>query len=133
MPPPGVAQCGPLGGGSSYRNSSTRPDGSTGITRPASRAGSSVSSTAPLSQPRLTPRAGNVSRVLERVTVTGYVTPLREGGSLPGLVEADNLGTYVLKFRGAGHGSLALGAEVLTGEPAPRLGPRPPQPPPPPP
>lgn len=57
-----------------------------------------------------------MSRVLERVTVTGYVTPLREGGSLPGLVEADNLGTYVLKFRGAGHGSLALVAEIIAGE-----------------
>jgi Protein of unknown function (DUF3037) len=57
-----------------------------------------------------------VSRVLERVTVTGYVTPLREGGSLPGLVEADNLGTYVLKFRGAGHGSLARVAEIIAGE-----------------
>jgi hypothetical protein len=60
--------------------------------------------------------------VLERVTVTRYVTPLREGGSLPGLVEADNLGTYVLKFRGAGHGSLALVAEIIAGELARRLG-----------
>ena len=40
--------------------------------------------------------------VLDHVTVTRYVTPLREGGSLPALVEADNLGTYVMKFRGAG-------------------------------
>jgi len=46
--------------------------------------------------------AGSLSRVLERVTVIRYVTPLREGGSLPALVEADNLGSYVLKFRGAG-------------------------------
>jgi HipA-like protein len=75
----------------------------------------------------LTRRAGNVSRVLERVTVTGYVTPLREGGSLPGLVEADNLGTYVLKFRGAGHGSLALVAEIIAGELARRLGLRTPE------
>ena len=40
--------------------------------------------------------------MLETVTVTRYVTPLREGGSLPAIVETDNLGTYVLKFRGAG-------------------------------
>ena len=44
---------------------------------------------------------GSLTRVLERVKVTSYLAPLREGGSLPGLVEADNLGTYVLKFRGA--------------------------------
>ena len=54
--------------------------------------------------------------MLERVTITAYVTPLREGGSLPGLVEADNLGTYVLKFRGAGHGPLALVAEIIAGQ-----------------
>ena len=60
--------------------------------------------------------------MLERVTVTDYVTPLREGGSLPGLVEADNLGTYVLKFRGAGHGTLALVAEIIGGQLARRLG-----------
>jgi hypothetical protein len=65
--------------------------------------------------------------VLERVTVTRYVTPLREGGSLPGLVEADNLGTYVLKFRGAGHGPLALTAEIIGGELARRLGLRTPE------
>jgi len=51
--------------------------------------------------------------VLERVTVTSYLTPLREGGSLPAVVEADNLGTYVLKFRGAGQGPLALVAEII--------------------
>jgi len=60
--------------------------------------------------------------VLERVTVTRYVTPLREGGSLPALVEADNLGTYVLKLRGAGQGPLALVAEVICGELARALG-----------
>jgi hypothetical protein len=65
--------------------------------------------------------------VLERVTVTRYVTPLREGGSLPGLVEADNLGTYVLKFRGAGHGPLALTAEIISGQLARRLGLRTPE------
>jgi hypothetical protein len=46
---------------------------------------------------------------------TRYVTPLREGGSLPGLMEADDLGTYVVKFRGAGQGPKALIAEVITG------------------
>jgi hypothetical protein len=60
--------------------------------------------------------------VLERVTVTSYLAPLREGGSLPGIVEADNLGTYVLKFRGAGQGPLALVAEIIGGELARRLG-----------
>ncbi len=60
--------------------------------------------------------------MLERVTVTRYVTPLLEGGSLPALVEADNLGTYVLKFRGAGQGPLALVAEIICGELARRLG-----------
>lgn len=47
------------------------------------------------------------------VTVTRYVTPLREGGSLPGIVEADDLGTYVCKFRGAGQGLRVLVAEVI--------------------
>ncbi len=60
--------------------------------------------------------------MLERVTVTSYVTPLREGGSLPAVVEADNLGTYVLKFRGAGHGNLALVAEIICAGLARRLG-----------
>ena len=54
--------------------------------------------------------------MLEHVTVTRYVTPLREGGSLPAIVEADNLGTYVMKFRGAGQGPLALVAEIIAGE-----------------
>ena len=54
--------------------------------------------------------------------MTRYVTPLREGGSLPAIVEADNLGTYVMKFRGAGQGPLALVAEVIAGELARRLG-----------
>ena len=64
----------------------------------------------------------SLSRVLEHVTVTRYVTPLREGGSLPAIVEADNLGTYVMKFRGAGQGPLALVAEIIAGELARRLG-----------
>jgi hypothetical protein len=65
--------------------------------------------------------------VLERVTVTSYLAPLREGGSLPGVVEADNLGTYVLKFRGAGQGPLALVAEIIAGELARALGLRTPE------
>ena len=52
---------------------------------------------------------------LPRVTATRYVTPLREGGSLPGVVEADDLGTYVVKFTGAGQGVKALVAEVVAG------------------
>ena len=55
-------------------------------------------------------------RALRTITVTRYVTPLREGGSLPALVEADDDGLYVLKFRAAGHGGLALAAELLAGE-----------------
>jgi hypothetical protein len=52
---------------------------------------------------------------LRRVTATRYVTPLREGGSLPGVVEADDFGTYVVKFTGAGQGVKALVAEVVAG------------------
>jgi hypothetical protein len=59
---------------------------------------------------------------LRTVQATRYVTPLREGGSLPGLIEADDLGMYVLKFRGAGHGLKALTAEIIVGELARRLG-----------
>jgi len=59
---------------------------------------------------------------LARVRVTRYVTPLREGGSLPGIVEADDLGTYVCKFRGAGQGVRVLVAEVIVGELARRIG-----------
>ncbi|MET0648358.1 MAG: HipA family kinase [Pyrinomonadaceae bacterium] len=50
------------------------------------------------------------------VRATRYVTPLREGGSLPAIVEADDDGLYVLKFRGAGQGAKALIAELLAGE-----------------
>ncbi|WP_219460584.1 HipA family kinase [Nonomuraea rhizosphaerae] len=60
--------------------------------------------------------------MLERITATRYVTPLREGGSLPGVVEADDLGTYVVKFRGAGQGRRVLVAEIVCGELARRLG-----------
>jgi hypothetical protein len=59
---------------------------------------------------------------LRSVTATRYVLPLREGGSMPGLVEADDDGLYVLKFRGAGQGPLALVAEILVGELARALG-----------
>lgn len=53
---------------------------------------------------------------MRTVRATRYVTPLREGGSLPGLVEADDDGLYVLKFRGAGQGPKALVAELIVGE-----------------
>jgi hypothetical protein len=59
---------------------------------------------------------GGASIAVRTVTVTRYVTPLREGGSLPAIVEADDLGTYVLKFRGAGQGPKVLIAELLAGE-----------------
>ena len=54
--------------------------------------------------------------MLRKVAATRYVTPLREGGSLPGLVEADDDGLYVVKFRAAGQGLKALVAEILVGE-----------------
>jgi hypothetical protein len=54
--------------------------------------------------------------MIRTIAVTRYVTPLREGGSLPALVEADDDGLYVLKFRAAGHGLLALVAELVAGE-----------------
>lgn len=63
--------------------------------------------------------AGDLPRT---VTVTRYVTPLREGGSLPAIVEANDLGTYVLKFRGAGQGPKVLIAELLAGQVAHALG-----------
>jgi hypothetical protein len=56
------------------------------------------------------------TRALRDVAATRYVTPLREGGSLPGLVEADDDGLYVAKFRGAGQGVRALVAEIIIGE-----------------
>jgi len=54
--------------------------------------------------------------MLRTIRATRYVTPLREGGSLPAIIEADDLGLYVLKFRGAGQGPLALVAELIAGE-----------------
>ncbi len=66
--------------------------------------------------------------VLPTISATAYLTPLREGGSLPGLMEADDLGTYVVKFTGAGQGPKTLVAEIVVGElgrllgvPVPRL------------
>ncbi|HJU52959.1 MAG TPA: HipA family kinase [Pyrinomonadaceae bacterium] len=59
---------------------------------------------------------------MRTVTATRYVTPLREGGSLPAIVEADDDGLYVLKFRGAGQGPKALIAELIVGELARHLG-----------
>lgn len=57
-----------------------------------------------------------VATGLREVVATRYVTALRQGGSLPGLVEADDDGLYVAKFHGAGQGGLALAAEVVGGE-----------------
>ena len=68
-------------------------------------------------------RADHSHRALaHRRARTRYVTPLREGGSLPGLIEADDDGLYVVKFRGAGQGVSALVAEVIVGELARALG-----------
>lgn len=64
----------------------------------------------------------NTQTQIRTVTVTRYVTPLREGGSLPAIVEADDDGMYVLKFRGAGQGAKALIAELIAGEIARFLG-----------
>ncbi len=62
------------------------------------------------------PVASQAQVGLSTVAATRYVTPLREGGSLPGLMEADDDGLYVVKFRGAGQGAKALVAELLAGE-----------------
>src|SRR6187455_1663199 len=59
---------------------------------------------------------------LRTVVATRYVLPLREGGSLPAIVEADDEGLYVLKFRGAGQGARALVAELVSGEIARAVG-----------
>jgi hypothetical protein len=60
--------------------------------------------------------------MIRTVTATEYVTPLREGGSLPAIVNGDDDGTYVVKFRGAGQGVRALVAELVTGEIARAIG-----------
>ena len=57
-----------------------------------------------------------LTRSIRTVTATRYVAPLREGGSLPGLMEADDDGLYVVKYRGAGQGPKTLVAELLAGE-----------------
>ena len=81
---------------------------------------------APVERVKRTGRSRSASSslacVLPQVSATAYLTPLREGGSLPGLVEADDLGTYVVKFTGAGQGTKALVAEVVVGELGRRLG-----------
>lgn len=59
---------------------------------------------------------------LRQVHITRYVTPLREGGSLPAIVEADDEFLYVIKFRGAGQGTKALVADFVGGEIARKLG-----------
>lgn len=60
--------------------------------------------------------------MLRHITATRYVTPLREGGSLPGLMEADDLGTYAVKFVAAGQGRSVLVNEIVSGELARALG-----------
>ncbi|MBV7697438.1 HipA family kinase [Streptomyces sp. TRM70350] len=60
--------------------------------------------------------------MLREVTATRYITPLRSGGSVPAVVEADDLGTYVVKFTGSAQGRKALVAEVIVGELARALG-----------
>ncbi|MEU9184199.1 HipA family kinase [Streptomyces sp. NPDC048484] len=60
--------------------------------------------------------------MLREVTATRYIEPLRAGGSVPGIVEADDLGTYVVKFTGSAQGRKALVAEVIVGELARALG-----------
>src|SRR6266487_1011978 len=62
------------------------------------------------------------SVMLRTITATRYVTPLREGGSLPAIMEADDDGLYVVEFRGAGQGLKALIAELIAGEIARALG-----------
>lgn len=59
---------------------------------------------------------------LRHVTAQRYVTPMREGGSLPGLMEADDFGTYVVKYYGAGQGPKVLVAEIICGELARAIG-----------
>ena len=68
------------------------------------------------------PTTVDVRPHLRSVHAARYVTPLREGGSLPAVVEGDDDGLYVLKFRGAGQGPKALVAELVAGEIARALG-----------
>lgn len=69
-----------------------------------------------MNEPRTRGTLRRIGAVPRKVRVTRYVTPLREGGSLPAIVEGDDDGLYVLKFRGAGQGPLALVAELVSGE-----------------
>lgn len=63
-----------------------------------------------------------IPTAMRTIHATEYVTPLREGGSLPAIVEGDDDGTYVVKFRGAGQGTRALIAELISGELARAIG-----------
>jgi hypothetical protein len=63
-----------------------------------------------------------VATSIRGVAATRYVTPFREGGSMPGLMEADDDGLYVVKFRGAGQGTLALTSEIVAAEIARAIG-----------
>lgn len=63
-----------------------------------------------------------LATVFTTVKATRYVTPLREGGSMPGLMEADDDGLYVVKFRGAGQGTLALTSEIIAAVIADEIG-----------
>src|SRR3954463_8864112 len=67
-------------------------------------------------------RTARLRAAVRTVRATRYAAPLREGGSLPGVVEADDDGMYVVKFRGAGQGVKALVAEVVVGELARAVG-----------
>ena len=68
------------------------------------------------------PESNRPVHPLRTVNVTRYIQPLREGGSLPALAEADDDFKYVLKFRGSGHGVKTLIAELIGGEMARVLG-----------
>ena len=93
--------------GAMVSHGSSAPAGSTLMYVPAARRAFVVNGSA---APAI------MSDVLPQIAATAYLTPLREGGSLPGLVEADDLGTYVVKFTGAGQGPKALVAEIVVGE-----------------
>ena len=83
----------------------------------------SISPTIPQKRPIFIARIKERSYMdLRTANVTRYILPLREGGSLPALAEADDEFKYVVKFRGAGHGTKALIAELIGGEIARALG-----------
>lgn len=88
-----------------------------GARRPATDSpgsGSSPAKLAEVSAPK--PTDAGIATAMPATRATRYIAPLREGGSLPGLVEAEDLGTWVVKFRGAGQGPGALVAELVGGE-----------------